>query len=56
MQLLKLKFNQDHKSEYVKLLKIDLTYASRRDEIGGVITEMDKERFHQRIEMLLMRD
>ena len=42
---LKKEFNEKHRSDYLKYMHLDLPYHSRRDEIGGVISEEDWSNF-----------
>lgn len=56
LHLLKKKFNFEHKSEYLKQFKLKLDYVSKRDEMGGILTNEDRKRFHERIAMILERE
>ncbi|CAD8173203.1 unnamed protein product [Paramecium octaurelia] len=56
LHLLKLKFNSEHKSEYLKQFKLKLDNVSKRDEMGGILTNEDRKRFHDRIAMILERE
>ncbi|CAD8161990.1 unnamed protein product [Paramecium pentaurelia] len=56
LHLLKLKFNFEHRSEYLKQFKLKLDYVSKRDEMGGILTNEDRKRFHERIAMILERE
>lgn len=47
---LKKEFNDKHKSEYLKYMHLDLPYHSRRDEIGGIISDQDWTAFTRRLE------
>ena len=38
---LKKEFNEKHRSDYLKYMHLDLPYHSRRDELGGVINDMN---------------
>jgi hypothetical protein len=54
--LLKLKFNYEHRSEYLKQFKLKLEYVSKRDEMGGILTNEDRKRFQERITLILERE
>jgi len=36
---LKKEFNEKHRSDYLKYMHLDLPYHSRRDDLGGVISD-----------------
>ena len=36
---LKKEFNEKHRSDYLRYMHLDLPYHSRRDELGGVISD-----------------
>ena len=38
---LKKEFNEKHRSDYLRYMNLDLPYHSRRDELGGVISDQD---------------
>ena len=38
---LKKEFNEKHRSEYLRYMHLDLPYHSRRDDLGGVISDED---------------
>ena len=38
LNLLKIKFNQENQSDYLKQLNIKINYGSKRDDMGGKIT------------------
>ena len=56
LNLLKMKFNYEHRSEYLSQCKLKLSYFSKRDEMGGVITNEDMKRFRERITRILERE
>lgn len=45
MVRLRKEFNDKHKSTYLKYMALNLPYHSRRDEVGGAITEADWTNF-----------
>ena len=47
---LKKEFNEKHRSDYLRYMHLDLPYHSRRDELGGVITDQDWNAFVRRLE------
>jgi hypothetical protein len=47
---LKKEFNEKHRSDYLRYMHLDLPYHSRRDELGGVISEQDWTAFVRRLE------
>ena len=47
---LKKEFNEKHRSDYLRYMHLDLPYHSRRDELGGVISEADWSSFVRRLE------
>ena len=47
---LKKEFNEKHRSDYLKYMHLDLPYHSRRDELGGVISDADWLAFTRRLE------
>jgi hypothetical protein len=49
-------FAEEFKSDYVKMINLDLEYEDTRHEMGGVLTTEDKEKFRKRIEGMLKRD
>mmetsp|Transcript_33446 Transcript_33446/g.41286 ORF Transcript_33446/g.41286 Transcript_33446/m.41286 type:complete len:173 (-) Transcript_33446:849-1367(-) len=50
---LRKEFNEKHKSNYLKYMNLQLPYHSRRDEVGGTITEDDWDNFVTRLECLI---
>ena len=52
---LRKEFNEKHKSNYLKYMNLQLPYHSRRDEVGGTITEDDWENFVTRLEGLITK-
>ena len=52
---LRKEFNEKHKSNYLKYMNLQLPYHSRRDEVGGTITENDWQNFVERLEGILER-
>jgi len=52
---LKRDFNENHKSEYLKYMNLQLPYHSRRDEIGGAITHEEWGNFIDRLEGIIDR-
>jgi len=52
---LKKEFNEKHRSEYLKYMHLDLPYHSRRDELGGVITDKDWTAFVSRLEGVIAK-
>lgn len=52
---LKRDFNEAHKSEYMKYMNLQLPYHSRRDEIGGAITNEEWGNFIDRLEGIIDR-
>lgn len=52
---LKKEFNEKHKSEYLKYMNLNLPYHSRRDEVGGVISNEDWTAFTERLEDIINR-
>ena len=52
---LKKEFNEKHRSDYLRYMHLDLPYHSRRDELGGVITDQDWDAFVRRLEGVLDR-
>ena len=47
---LKKEFNDKHRSEYLRYMHLELPYHSRRDDLGGVITDADWHEFTRRID------
>ena len=47
---LKKDFNEKHRSEYINYMHLQLPYHSRRDEIGGVISQEEWGHFMNRLE------
>lgn len=52
---LKRDFNEAHKSDYMKYMNLQLPYHSRRDEIGGAITNEEWTNFIDRLEGIIDR-
>lgn len=52
---LRKEFNEKHKSNYLKYMNLQLPYHSRRDEVGGTITEDDWNNFVDRLEGIIKR-
>lgn len=52
---LRKEFNEKHKSNYLKYMNLQLPYHSRRDEVGGTVTDEDWENFVTRLEGLITR-
>ncbi len=52
---LKRDFNENHKSDYMKYMNLQLPYHSRRDEIGGAITGEEWKNFIDRLEGIIER-
>ncbi len=52
---LKRDFNENHKSAYMKYMNLQLPYHSRRDEIGGAITQEEWTGFIDRLEGIIER-
>lgn len=52
---LRKEFNEKHKSNYLKYMNLQLPYHSRRDEVGGAITETDWDNFVNRLEAIIKR-
>jgi hypothetical protein len=50
---LKKDFNEKHRSDYLRYMHLDLPYHSRRDEIGGVISQLDWAAFTRRLEGII---
>jgi hypothetical protein len=50
---LKKEFNEKHRSDYLRYMHLDLPYHSRRDELGGVITNQDWTAFVRRLEVVI---
>jgi hypothetical protein len=50
---LKKEFNEKHRSEYLKYMHLDLPYHSRRDELGGVISDQDWNDFTRRLDGII---
>lgn len=47
---LKKEFNEKYRSDYLRYMHLDLPYHSRRDDLGGVITDQDWNAFTRRLE------
>lgn len=52
---LRKEFNEKHKSNYLKYMNLQLPYHSRRDEVGGAISDNDWENFVDRLEGIIRR-
>lgn len=52
---LKKEFNEKHRSEYLRYMHLDLPYHSRRDDLGGVISDEDWNAFTRRLEGIIDR-
>lgn len=52
---LRKEFNEKHKSNYLKYMNLQLPYHSRRDEVGGAITDQDWQNFVDRLEGIIKR-
>lgn len=52
---LKKDFNEKHKSEYLRYMHLDLPYHSRRDDLGGVITDEDWNAFTRRLDGIITK-
>jgi len=52
---LKKEFNEKHRSDYLKYMHLDLPYHSRRDELGGVISDQDWVAFTRRLEGVIVK-
>ena len=52
---LRKEFNDKHKSNYLKYMNLQLPYHSRRDEVGGAITDADWANFVDRLEGIIQR-
>ena len=52
---LRKEFNEKHKSNYLRYMNLQLPYHSRRDEVGGTITEDDWTDFVDRLEAIINR-
>eukprot|EP00351_Strombidinopsis_sp_SopsisLIS2011_P000951 CAMPEP_0116888580 /NCGR_PEP_ID=MMETSP0463-20121206/23674_1 /TAXON_ID=181622 /ORGANISM="Strombidinopsis sp, Strain SopsisLIS2011" /LENGTH=113 /DNA_ID=CAMNT_0004553631 /DNA_START=320 /DNA_END=661 /DNA_ORIENTATION=+ len=52
---LRKEFNEKHKSNYLKYMNLNLPYHSRRDEIGGAISNQEWENFKGRLEGIIER-
>jgi hypothetical protein len=55
MVRLRKEFNDKHKSNYLKYMSLNLPYHSRRDEVGGAISENDWNNFVTRLEGIITR-
>jgi hypothetical protein len=55
MVRLRKEFNDKHKSNYLKYMALNLPYHSRRDEVGGAISENDWNNFVTRLEGIIDR-
>ena len=52
---LRKEFNEKHKSNYLRYMNLQLPYHSRRDEVGGTITEDDWNNFVDRLEGIIKK-
>jgi len=50
---LRKEFNEKHKSNYLKYMNLNLPYHSRRDEVGGAITDKDWSSFVNRLDGII---
>lgn len=55
MVRLRKEFNDKHKSNYLKYMSLNLPYHSRRDEVGGAISENDWNNFVTRLEGIIQK-
>ena len=55
MVRLRKEFNEKHKSNYLKYMSLNLPYHSRRDEVGGAITDSDWSNFVLRLEGVIAK-
>ena len=55
MVRLRKEFNEKHKSGYLRYMSLNLPYHSRRDEVGGAITDGDWHNFTMRLENIINR-
>jgi hypothetical protein len=55
MVRLRKEFNDKHKSNYLKYMALNLPYHSRRDEVGGAISENDWTNFVTRLEGIISK-
>lgn len=53
MVRLRKEFNEKHKSNYLRYMNLNLPYHSRRDEVGGAITDQDWSNFVLRLEGII---
>lgn len=53
MVRLRKEFNEKHKSNYLRYMNLNLPYHSRRDEVGGAITDQDWCNFVLRLEGII---
>jgi len=53
MVRLRKEFNEKHKSNYLRYMNLNLPYHSRRDEVGGAITDQDWSNFCLRLEGII---
>jgi hypothetical protein len=52
---LRKEFNEKHKSAYLRYMNLQLPYHSRRDEVGGAISDQDWSNFVLRLEGVIKR-
>jgi hypothetical protein len=52
---LRKEFNEKHKSAYLKYMNLQLPYHSRRDEVGGAISDVEWQAFTARLEGVIGR-
>ena len=55
MVRLRKEFNDKHKSNYLKYMALNLPYHSRRDEVGGAISDNDWQNFVTRLEGIIQK-
>ena len=49
-------FTEEFRSDYVRMINLELEYEDTRHDMGGVITKELKEKFSERIRKLIARD
>lgn len=49
-------FTEEFRSDYVRMIHLELEYEDTRHDMGGVITKEVKEKFSQRMQKLIARD
>jgi hypothetical protein len=53
MVRLRKEFNEKHRSNYLRYMNLNLPYHSRRDEVGGSISDRDWTNFVLRLEGII---